>query len=195
MENQDENEKRLEKCLEIAIDNRKFEIDLFWRRTIIFWGFVAALLIGVSRVITVNRQLAIVLSAMGFIFSLIWTLVNRGSKSWYESWEEKADTYFIQLYRYKKMYKKIKKDEHDILFILRSRDYSLSRLLIALSDFSLIFWTGLLFYLMPIENLHPLISFLKSNVVIFFISFTFIYAIYILTACRGKKRNTITGDL
>ncbi len=30
------------KILEMAVDVRKFEIGLFWQRSLFFWGFIAA---------------------------------------------------------------------------------------------------------------------------------------------------------
>ena len=37
----EERRERLEKCLEIVLDNRRFEIDLLWKRNTAFWLFVA----------------------------------------------------------------------------------------------------------------------------------------------------------
>ena len=37
-----------EKALEIALDIRKFEIDLYWKRAAYFWTFIAAAFAGFS---------------------------------------------------------------------------------------------------------------------------------------------------
>ena len=177
-------EARLDKSLEIAIDNRKFEIDLLWRRALVFWGFVAVLFVAVAAVKPYAQYLALGLSAMGVVFSLVWALVNRASKSWQESWEIKARKFFEERYGSKEMYKRVTEDQGEIFFMLRPRNYSVSRLLIALSDYLVIFWAGLVVYLGLHDRL--LASFAKQSLVMAFIVFSIFYGLYILWACRSR---------
>ena len=196
----------LSKCLEIAIDNRKLEIELFWKRTTIFWGFSAALFIGIAVIHDkVDSQLTFVFSILGAVFSLIWTLANRGSKSWQESWEIKADNYFDLLHKkseIKKVYSKVYSNSHhnNISRWLRARDFSLSRLQIALSDFCLLFWIGMIVYLFPKVPAGFLANFkhIKQYSGFIFFIVGFIFSILIIFYCRstqeGKEEKVVFKD-
>ncbi len=89
-----EKEKR-EKALVSALDTRKFEIELYWKRAAYFWTFIGAAFAGfvaVQASSPANKQdLAVVLSSLGFVFSVGWFCVNRGSKHWQENWEKHVD--------------------------------------------------------------------------------------------------------
>lgn len=181
----EEHKEQLKECLQIATDNRKFEIDLLWRRTVVFWGFVAVLFLAVKEFMQSQSQLALILSVMGAVSSLIWSLVNRGSKAWQESWELKANRYVKGLYGYK-LYDKEPGNRKEIIFTLRPRDYSLSRLLIALSDYIFLFWLGLSVYLSLIGDFR--FRWMMDNAVWLFCLFSLAYGIYILCCCRSRPR-------
>jgi hypothetical protein len=77
-----------------ALDTRKFEIDLFWKRSLFFWGFIAAAFVGYAAFSgdkTNNPNLRLLISLFGLVCSFCWTLVNRGSKYWQENWEQHVD--------------------------------------------------------------------------------------------------------
>lgn len=87
-----------EEALKHAMDIRKFEIDLYWKRAAYFWAFIGASLAGYGAVrasATVatsdKRDLSVLLSCLGAIFSFGWYCVNRGSKQWQENWENHVD--------------------------------------------------------------------------------------------------------
>ena len=83
------------KALESALDIRKFEIDLYWKRAAYFWTFTAAALAGyflLAKLKTPNPfEPTYVVSALGFVFSIAWYFVNRGSKAWQRNWEAHVD--------------------------------------------------------------------------------------------------------
>jgi hypothetical protein len=82
-----------EKILKYASDIRKFEIDLFWRRSIFFWGFISAAFVAYGLLIKDdNKEAALAISCFGLVCSVAWTLQNRGSKYWQEAWEQKVET-------------------------------------------------------------------------------------------------------
>ena len=88
---------KLEKALERAYDIRKFEIDLYWKRAGYFWGFLVATFAGYFIVSDKTRfsnkpEYEFLVICLGFIFSLSWYLVNRGSKYWQSNWEKIIDT-------------------------------------------------------------------------------------------------------
>jgi hypothetical protein len=85
-----------EKALQYAMDIRKFEIDLYWKRATYFWTFIGASLAGyaaiqASSTIADKSDLSVLLSCLGIVFSFGWYCVNRGSKQWQENWENHVD--------------------------------------------------------------------------------------------------------
>ncbi|MDK7224247.1 hypothetical protein QP468_13575, partial [Proteus mirabilis] len=82
-------------ALEKALDIRKFEIELYWKRATYFWTFIGVTFAGFFAVQTsssLNKQdISVVLSCLGIIFSWAWFCVNRGSKFWQENWEKHVD--------------------------------------------------------------------------------------------------------
>jgi hypothetical protein len=126
-----------EKRLEIAIATRAFEIDLFWKRSIFFWGFISAAFVGYAALRSANSDLAIVVACFGMVCSSAWTLLNRGSKYWQENWEAKVERYEVNvtgsLFAVQEPVQRKGR-------WLQARRYSVSKLLIALSDYILTMW-------------------------------------------------------
>ena len=124
-----------------AIRAREFEIDLFWKRALFFWGFLAAAFVALAATHGKSPRLAVVVASFGAVCAWTWTLANRGSKFWYESWEKKLQTaeppitgpFFAQ----------IETPKHEGWW-LSARRYSVSRLAIGLSDFTLFVWIVIL---------------------------------------------------
>ncbi|OOZ33979.1 hypothetical protein [Solemya velesiana gill symbiont] len=82
-------------ALKQALDIRKFEIELYWKRATYFWTFIGATMAGFLAVQSSSAQnkqdLAVILSCLGMVFSFAWVCVNRGSKFWQENWEKHVD--------------------------------------------------------------------------------------------------------
>jgi hypothetical protein len=80
-------------ALQEAQENRRFEIDNYWKRAAYFWAFIAAVYTAYFHVLTdiFNNEhgyfVLVVLGVLGFFFSLAWYLVNKASKYWQENWE------------------------------------------------------------------------------------------------------------
>ena len=84
------------KAHSLALDVRKFEIELYWKRATYFWAFTGAAFAGYLSVLTgkdvVNRSQALLLvSCLGLIFAVAWYFVNRASKYWQLNWEVHVD--------------------------------------------------------------------------------------------------------
>lgn len=81
------------KALKTALDTRKFEIEMYWKRATYFWAFIAAIFAAYFIVATkkdasdYSNFFTIIISLLGYIFSLGWYFVNRGSKFWQSNWE------------------------------------------------------------------------------------------------------------
>lgn len=90
----DTSEKRCA-ALKQALDIRKFEIELYWKRATYFWAFIAAAFAGFfalqKSAADTDGMLTLIVACLGFEFSLGWYLVNRGSKAWQENWERHVD--------------------------------------------------------------------------------------------------------
>lgn len=91
-----EGSRKLERALTEALDIRKFEIDLYWKRGTYFWTLIAATFAGYIAILSTEKLLvkefyAFVIAWIGVVFSFAWVLVNLGSKFWQENWECHVD--------------------------------------------------------------------------------------------------------
>jgi hypothetical protein len=78
------------KTFDHASDVRKFEIDLFWNRSLFFWTFIGAALVAYAALMKEREdELSFAVACFGALCSLAWMLANRGSKFWQETWEHK----------------------------------------------------------------------------------------------------------
>lgn len=87
-------EKMISKALDCALDIRKFEINLYWKRAAYFWAFIIAIFTAYFTLhVGENTEPYFILgtTVVGFIFSFSWYLVNRGSKFWQNNWEMHVD--------------------------------------------------------------------------------------------------------
>ena len=98
-----ENEKIRYTALKESQDIRKFEINLYWRRTGFFWAFITIVYTALFSVLCkyidcpCNEEpckysflvpVISSLSGLGFFFSVAWHMVNKGSKFWQKNWEK-----------------------------------------------------------------------------------------------------------
>ncbi len=83
----------LEATLKQALETRKFEIELYWKRTTYFWAFIASSFAGYFVVLKLTefKEFTIIVSMIGLLFSIGWYLANRGSKYWQKNWETHVD--------------------------------------------------------------------------------------------------------
>src|SRR5262249_38894798 len=90
-----EAETRAGRALASALDIRKFEIELYWKRATYFLAFIAAAFTGYAFTYKTAEEhepwLATAFSSLGLVFSFAWYLVNRGSKFWQNNWERHVD--------------------------------------------------------------------------------------------------------
>ncbi|WED29022.1 hypothetical protein L3V77_24120 [Vibrio sp. DW001] len=176
----------------IAIATRNFEIDLYWKRSLFFWGFIATAGLGYGALMSADTprpNLAIVVACFGLICSLCWSLVNRGSKYWQEHWESMVTELEVkanvgELFRAKDTL------QHKTCW-LNSRKFSVSKTAIALSDFTIFVWIGLILnYLLAFMGD---IEYLGSNEkLIIAVALTGIYAIILLLTCKSSSWKSFT---
>ncbi|GBU23920.1 hypothetical protein R83H12_00539 [Fibrobacteria bacterium R8-3-H12] len=91
----EQNKEIHKKAYEIANDNRKFEIENYWKRANYYWLFQASVYAGYFYSVTAkdneylcqNPEIIVGLTCLGFLTALAWYLSNKGSKKWQENWE------------------------------------------------------------------------------------------------------------
>jgi hypothetical protein len=149
-----------EKALKHALDIRKFEIDLYWKRATYFWTLIAASFAGYFAL--QNTDLSkrdgfsiFVVACIGLILSFSWYLVNRGSKYWQENWERHVDVLAEKvigpLYR-----TTLSKGDCDLLKPHKAFPFSVSRVNQIVSLFITLLWAGLALRAFPfLRSIRP----------------------------------------
>lgn len=74
------------------LDLRKFEIENFWKRALFFWGTLALVLLAYSKNDLENKH-QLIISFIGLLYNIVFSLSLRGSKYWQEHWEVMATEY------------------------------------------------------------------------------------------------------
>ena len=169
------------KKYEVALATRNFEIELFWKRSLFFWGFIASSFVGYATVVSQKPVLAVLIACFGFVCSVAWSLVNRGSKYWQENWET--------------IVANIEDDVTGSLFKerggqknkgpwLSARKFSVSKIAIALSDFTVLIWLALMSY--HLLKIFVSSSYFYANIfVIIAITFSVIFSV--IMAITGRS--------
>lgn len=88
--------KKRKEAHHLALEIRKFEIELYWRRATYFWTLIGASLVAYGGAQALNkpqvsRDLSVFISCFGLVVSFAWYCANRGSKQWQENWENHVD--------------------------------------------------------------------------------------------------------
>lgn len=136
------NSEQMKEAFAIAHDNRKLEIQLFWQRSLFFWGFVAAALVGYGTAYRQAPGMTILLALFGLVCSVVWSAGNRGSKYWQEYWEQKVT--FFQHYVTGNIFYDREPKRAKFRDVYAARRNSVSKLTMGLSDFSVGLWLLLL---------------------------------------------------
>jgi hypothetical protein len=123
-----------------ALQTRQFEIDLFWKRSVFFWGFIGAAFVGIAALKNEQPTLSLLIAGLGTVCSLSWTLVNRGSKYWQEQWESKVED--VEDFVTGPLFKRREPPQKEGWW-LSGRQYSVSKLAIAISDYVLLVWIAI----------------------------------------------------
>jgi hypothetical protein len=176
------------KHFDISLKIRNFEIDLFWKRSLFFWGFISAAFLAYAALR--QSELRIVVACFGMVCSCAWTLVNRGSKYWQESWEIKVERFELLG---GVLFGKTEDPQYDRGCWLRGRKYSVSKLAIALSDYVFLLWVVLVMgdALRPLSlyipfNMQP--SCLKVWLMETFVILSVLYVVLLFVFGRQTRR-------
>lgn len=97
----DQAKKIKQRAFKEALDTRKFEIDLYWKRARYFFD-IMCVLGGISAILTIAQSagsiideflwlILFVIGCVGTVTAVAWYLTNKGSKYWQENWEQYVD--------------------------------------------------------------------------------------------------------
>lgn len=87
-------------ALNRAEEIRRFEIELYWRRALYFWGFNVAIFAGVGVFVTDSDPsfsqefIGLLLAFLGLFVTIAWYCMSEGAKAWQENWEQHV--YFLE---------------------------------------------------------------------------------------------------
>jgi hypothetical protein len=127
-----ENYAKVKFALQTALENRKFEIDLYWKRAAYFWAFIAATFLAfgtiVSRSDTSNPHYGLqeMFAGLGCTLSAAWWYVNKGSRFWQVHWEHQVD--LLEDAIQGPIYKTIFLDKTEEGAFIGARTYSVTKL-------------------------------------------------------------------
>ncbi len=125
--------------LEHATQVRKFEIERFWQRSIFFWGFIGVAFVAYAQLFP-KSDLSFFVACFGLVCSVAWTLQNRGSKYWQEAWELKVKSVEVDVLG-TALFTNLEPIERKGVW--GAQTFSVTKLTIALSDFTVLIWIAL----------------------------------------------------
>ena len=177
------------KRFDVSVQTRDFEIDLFWKRSLFFWGFISAAFIAYASLC--HTELRIAVACFGMVCSCAWTLVNRGSKYWQENWETKVEHSEMPVTGV--LFAKEEKRQSQKGWWLSGRQYSVSKLAIALSDYVSVLWISIVVgeAILPFVPLNARDA-AKRYSMRLFIGFSAVYVVLLLVYGR-KTPHPTTG--
>jgi hypothetical protein len=185
MGNKEENE-NWKQDYKIVLEGRRHEIDLFWKRSNIFWLLTAAAFAAFYKTVTEEKSeihiYAVLIANIGLFCSFCWTLVNRGSKFWMTCWELWTSEYGADCFS--GSHSSIKKG----WWVHR---FSVSKLMIIISDFFTLVWVFLIFYLYysKVLNICP------SGLIDFITPITIVCLIIVLFISHGDDDKGIEPEV
>ena len=197
-------EDQINKALEIALDTRKFEIELYWKRTAYFVLFIGAIFVGYYNVFSNSKShgASLFIAALGFLLSLLWYMANRGSKFWQENWEAHIEE--LSTYLGTPIFGIIKSRKDPICKVMGHYPFSVSKvnqmvsLIITISWFLTFIKDGLIFnendkqiikkVIANCNFLDTILFFLQDNIwwrTIIGIIIIIIFSGYVIWRCKG----------
>jgi len=141
-------EEKDEKIHEYATAILNTEIELFWKRSLFFWGFSGAAFVGYGVLIDkADKDLPLAIACFGLVCSVAWTLANRGSKYWQFAWERKLKSVQKKVLGREVYFDVVQNTQRSWWGPWR---YSVTKLTMALSDFSVLIWLVLILKATPL---------------------------------------------
>lgn len=137
----------LKELIQIAMETRKFEIELYWKRANYFWLFVSICFTAyyVTSKPNVHKECENLIAAvLGYVLSFCWYFANRGSKYWQENWEQHIA---VLTYEYgAPIFELLKSNKNKWINLMKSYPYSVSRINQILNIVVIVAWGFLLYF-------------------------------------------------
>lgn len=137
---------RTKLAFDLVVENRKFEIELYWRRATYFWAFIASAFVAYAALARSDNFCELptfIVICIGFILSSAWYYTNLGSKTWQRHWEKHLD--LLEDHFTGPLYKTV----------FETRTYSVSKINVIVSFLFRLAWIGLAFdYLQRAKRLN-----------------------------------------
>ena len=139
-------------ALDVALSNRQFEIEHYWKRTTYFWTLTGAMLAGYFALASTRSPVygglfyPFCIGCLGLLISVSWFFANKGSKFWQENWENHVDSLGNPEIGslFKKVLRRPKTDFAWFLSVTRPAPISVSKLNQWVSLYVTFFWLGLI---------------------------------------------------
>lgn len=139
-----------------ANDNRKNEIELLWKRSAFFWGFIALIFAGYGALLESNAPLSLLVASFGIVSSACWYITNASGAFWQKVWERNV-MHDEEMAIGRRVYDNIPEGQITrSSILLGSRRYSLSGTAIALSNYVFAFW--LILTIFPLVDVLPRVA-------------------------------------
>lgn len=199
---------------------RDFELKHLWQRSIFLTAFIVLCFTGygslllkmfeihnyISNTFLLINFLAICVSFVGCIISILWIMMSKASKSWYEHYEN-AIFAFTNSEEYKDFFESglfglnaediegyKEPNFNDSIFSTKAGAYSVSKINIALGQLLLLIWFLLLLFHSLVmvhkwEAFKKIILFLESNSY-FFILLFLVLGIYLFLLCKKQLKSS-----
>lgn len=192
--------KDIDEAIKIALDTRKFEIGLYWKRSTYFWAFLVSAfgafgfvcsMSDNTRLVFDRNLLLVLVSAIGILLSFCFYLVNRGSKYWQENWETQIDILLknkigpvfqrVKNPNYVMANKNIKK----CFGLLESYPFSVSKVNTLLSLLMIIVWIILFFVSVGLFFKTSVNQCFNNALCVFIIIVTFLFVSVLIKNSKG----------
>lgn len=178
--------KDMDEAIKIALETRKFEIELYWKRATYFWAFLVSAF-GIYFFIytmdetkisnPLNKDILLIFSSsIGLLLSLCFYFVNRGSKYWQENWEIQLDILLDN--KVGPVFKRVKNPTDIFWRLLRPYPFSVSKVNILLSILMIVIWSILFIFSLGLFwnwDIPKYEEYLCYFIIIFTIIFVFIF--------------------
>jgi uncharacterized membrane protein len=192
-----EMDKKHLKAYEMAIDTRKFEIELYWKRTAYFWAFIVTTFAGYGWTLKSSSGfddnfLTLLISCFGLILSVSWFLANKGSKKWQENWENHIDLLEDEITG--PLYKTVL-ERKESNFFTGSENHSVSKINQLISVFVTVIW-----FILICKSIYNIYEFSFSGVklwslVLIILTIIAIIALFFKTTSTPSKINYHTATI
>ena len=132
-------------ALREAIETRKLEVDLYWRRASYFWTLSTVAFTGFFALQASKESpptSLVIVSCIGFVFALAWLLASRGAKHWQANWEMQVE--MLEDSVIGPLFKTNSKPEGSVWNLFKSYPFSVTKINQLLSLFLAIVWLALI---------------------------------------------------